>query len=159
MKPTKTRSRYLLSSQSSGYLEKSESNATIASTCLKYLSSDCFSQNLSDQEMLDGIIRGSYVLQGYVVSHWLEHLIKVSSLGVSSQRLHEISHDITKMIEKRSNPEFNPPQAKSTITYSFEVFENLQSDFSDTLKQVYTFHRRKERDSTQSQTVRALHSV
>lgn len=71
--------RYLFSAHSNEYLSETRSHGVIASICTKYLSSNCFSTELSDEAILDRLLSGSYVLESFACTSWLYHVEQACS--------------------------------------------------------------------------------
>ena len=46
----------------------------IAVFCIKYFSFECFKTDLTDQEIRDFLMRGSFAFQDYAAAHWIDHL-------------------------------------------------------------------------------------
>ena len=136
----------MFSPESSQYLKSSESNVAIASTCLRYLRSDCFDPTLSDKDFVGGITRGAYALQEYVTSYWLDHIIQACAHGISSQVLQEVSHDIEKMIELRRNRDFISRQIRRGNIDGLRGFEKKSHRLFETLNQIFSFIQQKRRE-------------
>ena len=68
----------------SGYIMSSTAEYNMADLCLKYLTFDCFRQNLSDQEIIHAVREGKYAFQDYSFCYWLAH---VQSLHARSVKL------------------------------------------------------------------------
>lgn len=116
---------------------------TIASTCLKYLSSDCFEPTLSDQEIAGGIMRGAYVLQEYAVSHWLEHVIRGLSNRNQNLSLRQISYDIEAMVELRENHGFERLQTGYVAHPSLKILEAETPEVFKALIPIHSFLQKR----------------
>ena len=141
-----SRCRFLFSPESSQYLGKAESNAAIATTCLKYLCSDCFEPTLSDEQVVGGIMRGAFALQEYISSYWLDHVIQACSHDVSSQILQETTKATEMMISLRKNRDFVPPQNRHRINYSLDIFSAQSVELSEHMLQICSFAQQKRRE-------------
>ena len=135
--------RFLFSSESHQYINQSEGNMAIASTCLKYLCSDCFEPTLSDQDITDGIMRGAYVLQDYAVSHWLEHVIRAISKRNKSLSLEQISCDIEAMVERRENHGFERLDTGYVAHPSLKIFEAQTPELFKQLVLIHGFLQKR----------------
>lgn len=138
--------RYLFSSESHGYLTKSEANYAIAETCLKYLSSDCFDSELSDEVVNEGILLGAYVLQDCAASHWLEHILRGSTALKTSICLEDISRNIEKMIELRKNWTCEGSYTGRAPVNGLMLFEEQAPEVFEMLLHIHSFLRRRWRE-------------
>ena len=135
--------RFLFSSESNQYIDKSEGNLAIASTCLKYLCSDCFEPTLSDQDITGGIMRGAYVLQEYAVSHWLEHVIRGLSNRNKRLSLKRISCDIEAIVELRENHGFERLHTGYVAHPSLRIFEAKTPHVFESLVIIHSFLQKR----------------
>ena len=138
--------RYLFSSESNGYLQKSEVNYAIAETCLKYLSSDCFDSGLSDEAINEGILLGAYVLQDYAASHWLEHILRGSTDIKTSVSLEDVSRNIEKMIELRKNWTCEGLYTGRAPVTGLKIFEEQAPEVFETLLHIHSFLQKRWRE-------------
>jgi len=123
---TKALLRYLFGSQSNHYLSVVHGNFTIASTCLKLLSSGCFDPALSDETIRTCISSGAYVLQSYAISQWLEHVKNASTEKACSQQVAKLCYAIDKFIHKRVN--INLVESVKVPTSARGEFQSFQQD-------------------------------
>ena len=135
--------RFLFSSESNQYIDKSEGNLAIASTCLKYLCSDCFEPTLSDQEITAGIMRGAYVLQEYAVSHWLNHVIRGLSHHDKCLSLEQISCDIEAIVKLRENHGFERLHTDYVAYLSLKTFEAKTPHLFESLVIIHPFLQKR----------------
>ena len=138
--------RFLFSPQSDLYLDQAKGNFGIASTCLKYLCSDCFDPTLSDEAIIRGIMRGAYVLQEYVISHWLEHIMKSSLDGMTGHSLEQISCDIEKLVELRKNSGYTGSALRRVVVASLRSFRNKTPDLYEALVPIHVFLQKRQRE-------------
>lgn len=139
--------RYLFHSESGCYLKGSESHFAIANTCLKYLRSDCFNPNNSDQAILEGITRGSYILQDYVVAHWLQHAMEAVRHRKSDESVEDLSASISETIGMRANNSRSEPATISGPTpLGLEVLGKQKPGLFENLKSIHSFQQKKRRD-------------
>lgn len=115
----------------------------IASTCLKYLCSDCFEPALSDQDIIGGIMRGAYVLQEYTISHWLEHVIRGLSDCKKNLSLEQVSGDIEAMIELRGNNDFERTNTGYVAHPSLNMFEAKTPEVFKALIPIHSFLQKR----------------
>ena len=135
--------RFLFSSESHRYLNQSGGNTAIASTCLKYLCSDCFDPTLSDDDIRGGIMRGAYVLQEYSASHWLDHVARGLSKDNTSQSLEQLSGDIAAMVEQRKNSRCNEVRTGRVAHSSLKIFEKKTPELYATLVRIHLFLQKR----------------
>ena len=135
--------RFLFGPESDQYIKQSKGNITIASTCLKYLCSDCFEPELSDQEITGAILRGAYVLQEYAVSHWLEHVIRGLSNSIEPPSLEQISCDIEAMVELRKNHDFEILPTGYVAHPSLRIFEAKTPEVFKALTAIHSFLQKR----------------
>lgn len=138
--------RYLFSSESHGYLKKSEVNYAIAETCLKYLSSDCFDSGLSDEAINEGILLGAYVLQDYAASHWLDHILRGTTDTKTSRCLGEVSRNIEKMIELRKNWTCEGSYTARAPVNGLKILEDHAPEVFETLLHIHSFLQKRWRE-------------
>ena len=138
--------RYLFSSQSNQYLKTSDVNHAVASTCLTYLSSDCFHPELSDEAIKDGIMRGAYVLLDYAVSYWLQHILRGSTNDMKSKCLGQVSDKVESMIALRRNWKCEGSEGKYAPIVGLKSFEEKAPEVYETLVHVHSFLRRRWRE-------------
>lgn len=93
--------RYLLSPQSKYYLTETAAHASVASMCIKYLSSVCFDHYIDDDTFGLHIRSGAFVLLAYVCNHWLHHIREAGE-----HSLQDLTKDIECLIQKRANRGF-----------------------------------------------------
>lgn len=139
-------SRYLFSSESHQYLKGSEANYTIADTCLKYLSSDCFDSELSNEAISEGIIRGTYVLQDYAAAYWLEHILRGSNDHKKSRCLEGVSRHVEEMIERRKNPTWEGSYIGRAPVTGLKVWEEIAPEAFEILVDIHPFLQRRWRE-------------
>ena len=135
--------RFLFSPESHQYISQSKGNIAIARTCLKYLCSDCFEPELSDQEITGAIMRGAYVLQEYAVSHWLTHVIRGLSNCIESLSLEQISCDIEEMVELRKSHDFELLHTGHVAHPSLKIFEAKAPEVFKTLRHIHSFLQKR----------------
>ncbi|KAL8828541.1 MAG: hypothetical protein Q9191_002532 [Dirinaria sp. TL-2023a] len=137
---------YLFSSQSLQYLKDSEANSAVASTCLKYLSSDCCNIELSDEAIKEGILRGAYVLLDYAASYWLEHLPRVSVSHTKSGYLEDLAHIVENTINLRENETCEGSCSDPAPVVSLKRFEEEAPEVYEALLHVNSFLRKRWRE-------------
>ena len=138
--------RYLFSSESHSYLGTSEVHYTIAETCLRYLSSDCFDSELPDEAISEGILLGAYVLQDYAASHWLEHILRGSRDLKTSTCVKDVSRVIEKMIELRKNWSCDGSYTGRAPVHGLGIFKEQVPEVFEILMEIYLFLRRRWRE-------------
>ena len=145
-RPYETFLRYLFSPESHGFLTTSEVHYAIAETCLKYLSSDCFDYDLSDEAINEGILLGAYVLQDYAASHWLEHILRGSRNLKASSCVKDVSRSIEKMIELRKNWACDGSYTGRAPAHGLGIFEEQVPEVFELLMHIYSFLQRRWRE-------------
>ena len=138
--------RYLFSSESQRYLNKSEVNVAIADTCSRYLSGDFFDATLSNEAIDEGIFRGVYVLQDYATSHWLEHMLRGSADRKTSCCLEDVSRSVAEMIELRKNWTCEGSYTGLTPVTGLKIFEYKAPEVFETLLHIHSFLQRRWRE-------------
>ena len=123
-----------------------ESNSAIAETCLKYLSSDCFNSELSDEAISDSIIRGVYVMQDYAASYWLEHVLRGPTDRKTSGCPERVSRLVKDMIELRENSIYEGSYTSRAPLSGLKIFEEDEPEISESLMHVYSFLQRRWRE-------------
>ena len=135
--------RFLFSPESDQYINQSEGNIAIASTCLKYLCSKCFEPELSDQDITGAIMRGAYVLEEYAVSHWLKHITKGFSNSNNSLSLEQISGDIEAMVELRENYDYDTSHTGYAAHPSLKILEAKSPEVFRALVPIQSFLQKR----------------
>ncbi|KAH6888169.1 hypothetical protein B0T10DRAFT_515086 [Thelonectria olida] len=132
---------FLFSTQSApgGYLQDADVNASLVSMCLRYLSSECFDADLSDDVLQSNIMSGAYVFEGYACLYWLRHVKKA---GAARNR--DLLADLRQLMTARRNTGFSGDAASSSK--EFDRFKDAQPDIFDVLIQADTFARRRWRE-------------
>lgn len=148
--------RYLLSTESGKYLNDSQSNMNVATTCLKYLRSECFDPELIDEDVKSGILRGGYVLQDYAVSYWIEHVMRASSYGLSTQLTEQLSREIEETLTLRANSAFEEKRTAFITPSSLTLFEKPSSKTPSTLVQIWSFLLKRRRELSISEGKNAV---
>ena len=138
--------RYLFSSEGHEYLQKSEANFAIANTSLKYLSSDCFDSRLSDEAISESILRGSYVLQDYAASHWLDHILRGLTERNTSNCIEKTSRNVEEMIERRRNWTCEGSYTARAPANSLKMLEDQAPEVFETLLHIHSFLQRRWRE-------------
>ena len=138
--------RFLFSSESHLRLNHAQGHFAIASTCLKYLCSDCFDPTLSDEAIMGGILRGAYILQEYVISHWLEHIVKSSLDGMTGHSLKQIPCDIEKLVELRKNSGYTGSHPHRVGVSSLRLFKDKTPDLYEALVPIHFFLQKRRRE-------------
>ncbi|KAI5458921.1 hypothetical protein BGZ63DRAFT_361273 [Mariannaea sp. PMI_226] len=132
---------FLFSHQSApgGYLQDPTVHTWLASMCLRYLCSDCFDSDLSDEGLRKRIISGAYVLEGYACLHWLRH-VKKGGMAMNQDLL----NDLGQLMEVRRNTNFCGDAVSRTK--DFDCFKNASPDIHTDLTQADVFARKRWRD-------------
>lgn len=76
---------------------------------------------------MGGILRGAYILQDYVASHWLKHIINSVPKDEGSKSLKRLTSKIEEMVELRENQEQEGLHARRAAIPWLEVFKTQAS--------------------------------
>ena len=111
-----------LSQVASGPWLKPEANIHIARTCMNYLMLDCNDPDLQNEEIQRGITNGSYTLQAYAMSFWLDH-IKRGVTGLEGTLEFNLLHQkIDEFLTKRKRPDMKDPKEMKRVVLDLKPF-------------------------------------
>lgn len=136
---THCHNRYALGLHNYQYLTEGEAHATMSSLALRYLSSTCFDSELTDDKLQQQVLRGAFVFQSYVCSHWPHHL-KSSTIQPESN----LKNELTGIVDARENEDFvkGQPTGKDVDCFRFLA----QGYVLDCLADALDFHRKRKRE-------------
>ncbi|KAH0543142.1 hypothetical protein FGG08_002487 [Glutinoglossum americanum] len=98
---------YFFSRESDFFVREAAAHRRSASICMSYLQFDCFDVNLDDAEIDTFILNGEYVLQGYAISQWLDHITSGLRDKLGSPSCDELCRAFLEFAQVKENPDFS----------------------------------------------------
>ena len=92
------------------------------------------------------MIRGVYVMQDYVASYWLEHILRGLTDRKTSDCPEDVSHHLKEIIELRENLNYEGSYTGRAPVGGLKVFENKNPEIFETLMHVHAFLQRRWRE-------------